>query len=82
MRKMMQNEIISLLRKRREGLSFQRIAKELHVLPREKQLLRRTLKKTGKPGCRPQAEKTIFCPCQIKHSTRKINFLSPGIRLC
>jgi len=50
MRKAMESEIISLLRKRREGLSFQRIAKELYIMPGEKQLLRKILRKLESQG--------------------------------
>jgi len=46
----MESEIVSLLRKRREGLSFQRIAKELYILPRDKQLLRKTLRRLESQG--------------------------------
>lgn len=41
----MDSEIISLLGKKREGLTFQRMAKELHLSSREKQRLRNQLKK-------------------------------------
>jgi ribonuclease R len=50
MKMTMESEIISLLRKRREGLSFQRIVKELHVLPGGKQLLRKILRRLESQG--------------------------------
>lgn len=50
MKKTMESEIISLLRKRREGLSFQRIAKELYIKPGEKQLLRKTIRRLESQG--------------------------------
>jgi ribonuclease R len=46
----MEREIISLLRKRREGMSFQRIARELYIMPREKQLLRKALRSLESQG--------------------------------
>jgi ribonuclease R len=50
MKKTMESEIISLLRKRKEGLSFQRIVKDLHVLPGEKQLFRKILRRLESQG--------------------------------
>jgi len=41
----MESEIIDLLRKRRDGLSFQKIARELHLSPKEKHRLGKALKK-------------------------------------
>jgi ribonuclease R len=84
MRKMMKNEIISLLRKRREGLSFQRIAKELHVLPREKQLLRRTLRRLENLGVVLKRKRQYFVPAKsnivrgrLITSRRGYGFVSP-----
>lgn len=45
-----ENKIISLLRKRREGLSFQRIALQLRVSPQKKQLLKKSLKRLESQG--------------------------------
>jgi ribonuclease R len=84
MRKTMKNEIISLLRKRREGLSFQRIAKELHVLPREKQLLRRTLRRLENLGVVLRRKRQYFVPAKsnivrgrLITSRRGYGFVSP-----
>lgn len=41
----MDSEIVDLLRKRREGLSFQKIARELHLSPKEKHHLGKALKR-------------------------------------
>ena len=46
----MDSEIVTLLRKRREGLNFQKIARELHLSPREKQRLRKRLKRMESQG--------------------------------
>ena len=84
MRKAMENEIISLLRKRREGLSFQRIAKELHVLPRKKQLLRRTLRRLENLGVVLKLKRQYFVPAKsnivrgrLITSRRGYGFVSP-----
>jgi len=84
MKKTMKNEIISLLRKRREGLSFQRIAKELHVLPREKQLLRRTLRRLENLGVVLKRKRQYFVPAKsnivrgrLITSRRGYGFVSP-----
>ena len=84
MRKTMKNEIISLLRKRKEGLSFQRIAKELHVLPREKQLLVRTLRRLENLGVVLKRKRQYFVPAKsnivrgkLITSRRGYGFVSP-----
>ena len=41
----MESEIVDLLRKRREGLSFPKIARELHLSPKEKHRLGKALKR-------------------------------------
>jgi ribonuclease R len=84
MRKVMENEIISLLRKRREGLSFQRIARELHVLPREKQLLIRTLRRLENLGVVLKRKRQYFVPAKsnivrgrLVSSHRGYGFVTP-----
>ena len=69
MRKAMENEIISLLRKRREGLSFQRIARELHVLPGEKQLLRSTLRRLENLRVVLKRKRQYFVPAKSKEDS-------------
>ncbi|TET70419.1 MAG: ribonuclease R [Candidatus Aminicenantes bacterium] len=73
-----------MLRKRREGLSFQRIAKELHVLPREKQLLRRTLRRLENLGVVRKRKRQYFVPAKsnivrgrLITSHRGYGFVSP-----
>lgn len=53
MRKM-DSEILTLLRKRREGLSLQKIVRELHLSPLEKSILRKKLERLKEKGI-------IFC---------------------
>lgn len=84
MRKTMKNEIISLLRKRKEGLSFQRIAKELHVLPREKKLLGKTLIRLENLGVVLKRKRQYFVPAKsnivrgrLISSHRGYGFVSP-----
>ena len=43
----MDSAIVSLLGRKREGLSFQRITSELRLSPRGKQILRKRLKRLG-----------------------------------
>ncbi len=80
----MDSEIVSLLRKRREGLSFQRIAKLLHVLPREKQILRKRLKRLESQGVVLRLKRQYFVPARstlVKGrfiaSPRGYGFVSP-----
>ncbi len=84
MRKTMKNEIISLLRKRKEGFSFQRIARELHVLPREKQLLVRTLRRLENLGVVLKRKRQYYVPAKsnivrgrLITSRRGYGFVSP-----
>jgi exoribonuclease R len=84
MRKTMKNEIISLLRKRKEGLSFQRIAKELHVLPREKKFLGKTLIRLENLGVVLKRKRQYFVPAKsnivrgrLITSRRGYGFVSP-----
>ena len=46
----MDNKVISLLKKKREGLSFQRISLQLRLLPREKQVLKKSLRRLESQG--------------------------------
>jgi len=64
MKKTTEGEIVSLLRKRREGLSFQRIAKELYIKPGEKQLLRKTLRKLESQGVILKLKRQYFVPAK------------------
>ena len=84
MRKTTESEIISLLRKRREGLSFQRIAKELYILPRDKQLLRKTLRRLESLGVVLKLKRQYFVPAKSNivkgrfiASPRGYGFVSP-----
>ena len=84
MKKTTESEIISLLRKRREGLSFQRIAKELYILPRDKQLLRKTLRRLESLGVVLKLKRQYFVPAKSNivkgrfiASPRGYGFVSP-----
>jgi len=84
MRKAMDSEIVSLLRKRREGLSFQKIAKALHVLPREKQLLRKKLTRLERQGVVLKLKRQYFVPAKANlvrgrfiSSQRGYGFVAP-----
>lgn len=46
----MVHKIVSLLKKRREGMSFQRLVRELHFSPRDKHQLKRALQKLENQG--------------------------------
>ena len=46
----MDSEIVTLLRKRREGLNFQKIARELHLSPKEKQRLKKSMNRLESQG--------------------------------
>jgi len=80
----MDNEIVSLLRKRREGLSFQKIARELHLSPREKQALRKRLKKLQGQGVILSLKRLYFIPAKSNlvkgkfiPTSRGYGFVSP-----
>jgi ribonuclease R len=84
MKKTMESEILALLRKRREGLSFQRIAKELYILPKEKQLLRKTLRRLEGLGVVLKLKRQYFVPAKSNivkgrfiASRRGYGFVSP-----
>jgi ribonuclease R len=84
MKNMIESEIISLLRKRREGLNFQRIVKELYILPEEKQLLRKTLKRLESLGVILRLKRQYFVPARSNilegrfiASPRGYGFVSP-----
>ncbi len=84
MSKAMESEIISLLRKRREGLSFQRIAKELYIKPGERQLLRKTLRRLESLGVVLKLKRQYFVPARSNivkgrfiASPRGYGFVSP-----
>ena len=53
-------KIVSLLGRKKEGLSFQKIAKELHLLPKEKILLKRRLKQLEEEGLILRISKRYF----------------------
>jgi ribonuclease R len=61
----MDSEIVSLLRKRREGLSFQNIARELHLSPREKQKLRKSLKRLEGQGIILRLKRKYYVPAKM-----------------
>jgi ribonuclease R len=80
----MESEIVSLLRKRREGMSFQRIAKELYVKPGEQQLLRKTLRRLESLGVILKLKRQYFVPARSNivkgrfiASPRGYGFVSP-----
>jgi len=70
----MDSEIISLLGKRREGVTFQRMVKELHLLPREKQRLRTRLKKMESQRIVRRIRGRYFIP--LKSSLARGKFLA------
>ena len=84
----MDSEIVSLLRKRREGLSFQNIARELHLSPREKQKLRKRLKKLEGQGIVLRLRRKYYVPAKTNLirgrfilSLRGFGFVTPENRL-
>ena len=58
----MESKIISLLRKRREGLSFQKIARQLHLSPGDRQVLKKKLKKLKDQGVILRLKRRYFVP--------------------
>ena len=84
----MDSKIVSLLRKRREGLSFQKIARELHLPPREKQVLSKRLKKLQGQGIVLRLKRLYYMPAKsnlVKGKffphPRGYGFVSPEIGL-
>lgn len=83
----MDSEILSLLRKRREGLSFQKIARELHLSPREKQVLRKSLKRLEGQGIILRLKRKYYVPAKanltqgtFSLSLRGFGFVTPEDR--
>jgi ribonuclease R len=70
----MDSEIISLLGKKREGLTFQGIAKELHLSSREKQRLRTQLKRLESQRVVRRIRGRYFIP--LKSSLARGKFLT------
>lgn len=84
----MDSEIVSLLRKRREGLGFQNIARELHLSPREKQKLRKSLKRLEGQGIVLRLRRKFYVPAKTNLtrgrfmlSLRGYGFVTPENRL-
>lgn len=84
MNKAMIHEIISLLEKRREGMSFQRLARKLYLSPQDKQQLRKTLKKLESQGSVLRLKRKYFVPVRSNllrgkfiASSRGYGFVTP-----
>ncbi len=84
----MDSEIVSLLRKRREGLSFQNIARELHLSPRGKQKLRKKLKRLEGQGIILRLRRKYYVPARTNLirgrftlSRRGFGFVTPENRI-
>lgn len=60
--KTMVHKIVSLLKKRREGMSFQKIVRELHFSPRDKHQLKRALQKLENQGIVLRIKRKYFVP--------------------
>lgn len=60
----MDSDIVLLLRKRREGLSFQKIARELHLSAREKQKLSKSLKRMEGQGVVLRLKRKYYVPAK------------------
>jgi len=80
----MDREILSLLEKKKEGLSFQKIALELHLSRRDKQLLRKRLKTLEGKGLVLKMKRRYLFPAKSKlvkgkfvTSLRGFGFVSP-----
>ncbi|MGD2246513.1 MAG: RNB domain-containing ribonuclease, partial [Candidatus Aminicenantes bacterium] len=84
----MDSEIVSLLRKRREGLGFQNIARELHLSPRKKQKLRKSLKRLEGQGIILRLGRKYYVPAKTNLirgrftlSLRGFGFVTPEDRI-
>ena len=84
----MDSDIVLLLRKRREGLSFQKIARELHLSPREKQKLSKSLKRMESQGVVLRLKRKYYVPAKTNlirgrfvPSLRGFGFVIPENRL-
>jgi ribonuclease R len=84
----MDSDVVLLLRKRREGLSFQKIARELHLSPREKQKLSRSLKRMEGQGVVLRLKRKYYVPAKtnlirgrFSPSLRGFGFVTPENRL-
>jgi ribonuclease R len=84
----MDSDIVLLLRKRREGLSFQKIARELHLSPREKQKLSKSLKRMEGQRIVLRLKRKYYVPAKtnlirgrFSPSLRGFGFVTPENRL-
>lgn len=80
----MDNQILSLLQKKREGLSFRMLAMELHLSSREKQILKKRLKRLEGLGLIVSLKRRYLFPARAKLvrgkficSLRGYGFVSP-----
>jgi len=80
----MDNQILSLLERKREGLSFRTLAMELHLSGREKQILKKRLKKLEGLGLIVKLKRRYLFPARAKlvrgkfiSSQRGYGFVSP-----
>lgn len=83
-KKEMDSEIISLLRKRREGLSLQKIIRELHLSPSQKTVLRKRLERLRTKGMILRLKRKYYLPFKANlirgrfiPSSRGFGFVSP-----
>jgi ribonuclease R len=60
----MDNKIISLLKKKREGLSFQRISLQLRISPRERQVLKKSLRRLESQGVILRLKRRYLIPAK------------------
>lgn len=84
----MDSDVVLLLRKRREGLSFQKIARELHLSPREKQKLSKSLKRMEGLGVVLRLKRKYYVPAKTNiirgrfiPTLRGFGFVTPENRL-
>lgn len=74
----MRSEIISLLGRKREGLTFQKMAKELHLSSGKKPLLRSQLKKMESEGIIRRIKSRYFLPSKSNLAFGKFLTLGRG----
>ncbi|MCK4646846.1 MAG: ribonuclease R [Candidatus Aminicenantes bacterium] len=60
----MDNKVISLLKKKREGLSFQRISLQLRISPRERQVLKKSLRRLESQGVILRLKRRYLIPAK------------------
>ncbi len=84
----MDSDVVHLLRKRREGLSFQKIARELHLSPKEKQKLSKNLKRMEGQGIILRLKRKYYVQAKTNlirgrfvPSLRGFGFVTPESRL-